>query len=58
MAGRPSSLSITIAKSITNMYVGFVAAVCQWFSVTPDCLKRPGVRPNAPPPSGGFSSLG
>jgi hypothetical protein len=51
-------LSITIAKSITNMYVGFVAAVCQWFSVTPDCLKRPGVRPNAPPPSGGFSSLG
>jgi len=50
-------LGSSLAGAIKNAFVGFVASLCTAFSVSPDSLKRPGVRPNEPPPSGGFSSL-
>ncbi len=47
-----------IAKNITAAVVGMLSRFCRWFSVTPESIKthKPGVRPNSPPPSGGFAS--
>ena len=50
------SIGGMIANGITNAFVGFMAALCRWFEVTPDTLKRPGTRSNAPPPSGDIRS--
>ena len=47
-----------VANGISGALVGFIATVCQCFQVKPEGFKRPGTRPNAPPPSGGFSALG
>ena len=50
------SIGDMIANGITNMFVGLMAALCNWFEVTPDSLKRPGARGNSPPPSGDIRS--
>ncbi len=47
-----------IENGISDVFVGFIAAMCQWFQVKPEGFKRPGTRPNSPPPSGGVSALG
>jgi hypothetical protein len=38
--------------------IDVMAALCRWFDVTPDSIKKPGARGNVPPASGGISSLG
>jgi hypothetical protein len=55
---RKKSTGDIVEKEISAVFVGFIAAVCQWFQIKPEGLKRPGTRPNSPPPSGGFSALG
>jgi len=50
------SIGGMIANGITNTFVGVMAALCRWFEVTPDSLKRPGTRANSPPPSGDIRS--
>ncbi len=54
----PKTPGDVVEKGISDTLVGFIAAMCQWFQVKPEGLKRPGTRPNSPPPSGGFSALG
>lgn len=58
MATRKRSLGEAIAGGISTLVINFMAALCRWFTVTPDSIKKPGARGNAPPPSGGISSLG
>ena len=48
----------SVAGSIERMLVGFMSGLCTLFAVTPESLKQPGDRGNAPPSSGGISSLG
>jgi hypothetical protein len=43
---------------VSALMIDFMAALCRWFDVTPDSIKKPGARGNAPPPSGGISSIG
>ncbi len=55
---RSTAVGDIAERGINAVFVGFMAAVCRWFAVTPEGFKRPGSRPNSPPPSGGVSSLG
>ena len=50
----------SIAHGIESTIVGFLTSLCRGFLVTPESIERqkPGVRGNAPPPTGGISSLG
>ena len=52
------SLGDRFERGISSMLLSYMASICRWFQVKPHHLKRQGVRPNAPPPSGGISSLG
>ncbi|MDH3661127.1 MAG: hypothetical protein OEU92_14065 [Alphaproteobacteria bacterium] len=58
MEPKKRSFGASIAGEISALVIGFMAAWCRWFEVTPDSIKKPGARGNAPPPSGGISSLG
>lgn len=58
MAPKKRAFGDSIAGRISAFVIGFVAALGRWFEVTPDSIKKPGARGNAPPPSGGISSLG
>jgi hypothetical protein len=58
MTGSSFNLGASVANGITGTVVGFMATLCDLFRVSPEGFKRPGARPNAPPPSGGMSSIG
>ena len=58
MASKEKLFGDSIAGGISALVIGFMAVLCRWFEVTPDSIKKPGARGNAPPPSGGISSLG
>lgn len=46
-----------VAGAISATLVGFLSALSRLFSIDPQSFRKPGDRPNAPPPSGGVSSL-
>ena len=52
------TLGDRLENGITSIFVGFMASLTRLFQIKPHDLKRPGTRPNAPPPTGGISSLG
>ena len=55
-----SGIGDSIAHGIESTIVGFLTSLCRGFLVTPESIEKqkPGVRGNAPPPTGGISSLG
>ena len=56
----PKSIGDAIARGLVSVLCGHLAALCRWFVVTPESIRRqkPGCRGNTPPPTGGISSLG
>ena len=56
----PMGVGNSIAKGIESVFVAFLTSLCRGFLVTPESIEKqkPGRRGNAPPSTGGISSLG
>ena len=55
-----SRIGDSFATGIESALIAFLTSLCRGFLVTPESIEKQkaGVRGNAPPPSGGISSLG
>ncbi len=47
----------TFVGGISTLFTGLLNAFSRLFAINPRDFRKPGDRPNAPPPSGGVSSL-
>lgn len=56
MGSSKTLLSGSIAGGLSTLFVGFMAALCRWFDVTPDGLKKPGTHGKSPISSAGSTT--
>ena len=58
MSKAKKALETAIVRCMNVLLLGMLTRGCSLMQITPEDIARPGDRGNAPPPTGGISSLG